>query len=208
MYTTFRHFLLGIFAVANNLPALGAFLALCNGVSQEESRRLAWIATISSLITMLLAMVTGQSILSFFGISINAFRATGGIILCLAGVNMLNANADDSTKNISIKTFEQKIPAVIVPIAIPLTTGAGTIATITIFAGELKLAHEPLWGLFGAILIMAGIIYVIFKYSTNLLSVLGSTGMNVLIKVTGIFTMAIGIQFIFDALTGVFPGLK
>lgn len=208
MTLTFRHLLLGIFAVANNFPAIGPFLALCSGLSKDEENRLAFIATVSSLITMLLAMIAGQSVLAFFGISIDAFRATGGVVLCLSGGKMLASNVADEITNAVITSFEQKIPAAIVPIAIPLTTGAGTIATITIFSGELKSVGMSFWILLAAILVMSAIIYLVFKYSTKLSHFLGKTGMNVLTKITGLFTMAIGIQFIFDALISVFPGLK
>lgn len=207
-YMTFRHFLLGIFAVANNLPAIGPFLALCSGLHKEEIDRLAIIATIASLITMLVALFLGQSILSFFGIGIEAFRATGGIILSVSGLKMLNSTTNDLHENTAITTFSQKIPAVIVPIAIPLTTGAGTIATITIFAGELKNVGQSVWWLLLAVIAMAAIIYYIFKYSTKLVQILGHTGMDVMIKITGLFTMAIGIQFIFNSLISTFPGLR
>lgn len=208
MHMTFRHFLLGIFAVANNFPAIGSFLALCSGLHKDETDRLAFIATIASLITMLVALFLGQSILSFFGISIDAFRATGGVILAVSGLKMLNSTSSNLDENTTITSFSQKIPAVIVPIAIPLTTGAGTIATITIFAGELKAVNQSIWLLLAAIIVMAVIIYYMFKYSTKLLQILGHTGMDVMTKVTGLFTMAIGVQFIFNSLISVFPGLK
>jgi multiple antibiotic resistance protein len=208
MDTTYRHFLLGIFAVANNFPALGVFLGLCDGLSKSEQKRLAFIATASAFITMLISLFAGQSVLSFFGISIDAFRATGGVVLCLSGIHMLGSGSDESNVTVKVLSFEQKIPAAIVPIGIPLTTGAGTIATITIFAGELKLLHKPLWGLLAAIITITALIYIVFRYSTSLVGFLGHTGMNVLTKITGLFTMAIGIQFIFDALISVFPGLK
>lgn len=208
MHLTFRHLLLGLFAVANNFPAIGPFLALCNGLKKEEEIRLAFIATLSAFITMLLAMFAGQMILEFFGIGIEAFRATGGIILCLSGAKMLSSDADGTITNKIVTSFEQKIPAVIVPIAIPLTTGAGTIATITIFAGELKSTGTPIWTLLAAVIVMAIIIYLLFRYSTKILYFLGPIGMNVLTKITGLITMAIGTQFIFNALITFFPGLK
>lgn len=204
---TFQHLLLGIFAVANNFPALGIFLSTCNGLGKIKQERLTRIATLSSLITMLLALFTGQFILEFFGISINAFRITGGIILTMSGVSMLNAKAFSVEELQQKRDFRQMIPVAIVPIAIPLTTGAGTISTIAIFSEELHSAHIAIWGLLSAILVMTAIIYISFKYSTGLLKVLGNTGMNVLIKITGLFTLAIGVQFIIDGIASIFPAL-
>lgn len=204
---TFQHLLLGIFAVANNFPALGPFLAICADLTKDKQQRLGKIATLTSFITMLLAMFSGQYILEFFGISLSAFKITGGLVLCMSGAGMLNSKTDPQPDALPLQDFEQKIPVAIVPIAVPLTTGAGTISTITIFAEQLHTAHDPIWGLLIAIIIMTIIIYVLFRYSTKLLDVLGHTGMSVLTKITGLFTLAIGIQFIVDGISVIFPGL-
>lgn len=173
-----------------------------------KHERLTRIATLSALITMLLSLFTGELVLAFFGISIDAFRITGGILLAMSGVSMLNSQAISTEENTPQKQdFLQKIPVAIVPIGIPLTTGAGTISTITIFSEELKRNHMPIWGLLGAILVMTVIIYITFRYSTGLLKVLGNTGMNVLIKITGLFTLAIGVQFITEGISRLFPAL-
>lgn len=204
---TFQHLLLGIFAVANNFPALGIFLALCKGLSKGKQKKLTRIATLSALITMLLAMFTGQIILDFFGISLDAFRITGGIVLASSGLAMLGAKTLTDEDNPQKANFSQMIPVAIVPIGIPLTTGAGTISTITLFSGELQKNHMHIWGLLSAILVMTVIIYISFRYSTVVLKVLGNTGMSVLIKITGLFTLAIGVQFILAGISGVFPAL-
>lgn len=204
---SFQHLLLGIFAVGNPFSALGPFLGICQGVSSKEQEKLCRIATISVLITMLLAMVAGQAILNFFGISINAFRIAGGAILFISGISMLNTKSDVVNVNLPQTNFAQKIPVAIVPIAIPLTAGAGTISTITLFAEQLSRSHAPIWGLLFAILIMSGVAYVVFRYSPILFQVLGTTGMNVLVKITGLVTLALGTQFIISGIGSVFPVL-
>jgi len=52
---------------------------------------------------------------------------------------------------------------------------------------------------------MTLIIYFCFKYSVDIVKVLGDTGMDVLTKVFGLITLAIGIQFIISGLGGAFP---
>lgn len=204
---SFQHLLLAIFAVGNPFSALGPFLGICQGVSSKQQEKLCRIATLSVLITMLLAMVAGQAILDFFGISINAFRISGGAILFISGIGMLNNKNDVVNVNLPPTNFAQKIPVAIVPIAIPLTAGAGTISTITLFAEQLSRSHAPVWGLLFAILIMSCLAYVVFRYSPILFQVLGTTGMNVLVKITGLVTLALGTQFIISGIGAVFPVL-
>ena len=68
---SFQHYLLGLIAVANNIPAIPFFLELCEGLSSQEQHKLTAIASISSFITMITAMVCGMAILDFFEISIH-----------------------------------------------------------------------------------------------------------------------------------------
>jgi len=83
----------------------------------------------------------------------------------------------------------------IVPISLPLTTGAGTMSTITVYANSATSVNHRV-ELFAAIWAMALIIGLLFVFAARLTLVLGNVGMTVLIKVMGLFTMAIGIQFI------------
>ena len=63
---SFQHYLLGLIAVANNIPAIPFFLQLCEGLSPAEQHKLTAIATVTSFITMITAMIAGVSILGFF----------------------------------------------------------------------------------------------------------------------------------------------
>jgi len=201
----FQHYLLGLFAVANNFSAIGMFLAICQGLDKKQQLKLCYIATATAFLTMTITLLTGQMVLEFFGISISAFRIAGGILLAVSGLSMLNKEPSSDIKK-DENSLSKMISVAIVPIGIPLTTGGGTISTIILYSGKLNN-----WGLFfklfGVICIMTLIIYLIFRYSTWLLKVLGHVGLNVLIKIMGLFTLAIGVQFITSGLAGIFPVL-
>ncbi len=203
----FPHFFIGIFAVANNLPALGTFLQICQGLSRKDQLRLCKTATMTSFIVMIVALLAGKEILTFFGISIGAFRIAGGLLLGASGMSMLNAKSDDNELSEHPNSYTQVISLAVIPVAIPLTTGAGTFSTIVIFMDEIGRNWYELAMLVSAILLTTAIIYIIFKYSTNLLKVLGKLGMNVLVKVVGLFTLALGVQFIILGLNIAFPSL-
>ena len=203
-----QHFLIGIFAVANNFPAIGPFLQICQGLSRKDQLRLCKTATLTSFIVMLVALAFGRELLDFFGISIAAFRIAGGLLLGVSGINMLNSKPDDENQVHNPSSYSKVISLAVIPIAIPLTTGAGTFSTIIIYADEVGLNFARLSSLVLAILIITVLIYLIFKYSMKLLDFLGGIGMNVLIKVLGLFTLAIGTQFIILGLIAAFPALS
>ncbi|MFZ4572715.1 MAG: MarC family protein [Bacteroidales bacterium] len=204
---TFQHYLLGLFAVANNIPAIPLYLMLIDGLTRKEQNKLCFIATIASFLTMVVSMVFGMGVLSFFGISINAFRIAGGLLLLGTGFTMMNS-VEKSIQRAEESTLVRKISSAIVPIAIPLTTGAGTMSTIILFTQDLHHFYFIELKLFLAILTMTVIIYLTFRYSPRIVKVLGPTGMDVLTKIFGLITIALGVQFILTGIGGAFPGIK
>lgn len=206
---SFQHYLLGIFAVANNIPAIAPFLTLAAGLKSGEVRRLTLIASVGAFVVMVVSMVAGSAVLAFFGISISAFQIAGGILLGGAGLSMLHSKSitfAGKDAEVSVDDFTSRVSQAIVPIAIPLTAGAGTISTITLFSATAHATQTEL-DLFLAICVMSVVIFMIFYYALPLVKVLGNTGMNVMIKVMGLFTLAIGVQFIIAGVSTVYKGL-
>ena len=201
---SFQHYLLGLLAVANNIPAIPLFLSLCRNLSPQEQKKLCFIATLSSFITMTVAMFTGLTILNFFEISIDAFRMAGGLLLISTGLGMMKASKEPAAVA-GDTPFSRMISTAIIPISIPLTTGAGTMSTVILFAQTLH--HSDVLGLklLAAIVCMTVIIYLTFRFSPAIIKFLGETGLDVLTKVFGLITLALGIQFILSGIRGAFP---
>lgn len=207
---SYQHYLLGLIAVANNISALAPFIALTAGLDKPTIRKLVTVSSFSSLMIMIISMFFGTLVLQFFGISISAFQIAGGILLCGTGTSMLNAK---SSKDVSGKQvadapaeYSKFVSAAIVPIALPLTAGAGTISTITLFS-EMSRKSNTTLELLLAIGTVAVIIYICFYFANSLVKVLGDIGMSVLIKVMGLFTLAIGVQFIVTGVSVIYKGL-
>lgn len=201
---TFQHYFIGLFAVANNFSAITPFLALVAGLSAAQYHKVVGVSTLASFIIMVISMFLGSVILEFFGISISAFQIAGGVLLVGVGISMLNAKStsDVSGKQVetSLEQMSNIVTQAIVPIAMPLTAGAGTISTVTVFSHSAAQSGTMV-ELFLAIVAMTLVIGVIFRYALVLTKLLGRTGMNVLVKVMGLFTLAIGIQFIISGVS-------
>lgn len=196
--------LLGLLAVANNIPAIPLYLALCRNLKPEEQRKLCFVATLTSFLTMTVAMFTGMMILNFFEISIDAFRMAGGLLLINTGLGMMKSSQESAV--IADDTpFSTKISTAVIPISIPLTTGAGTISAVILFSETLNHSDTLAFKLLGAIVCMTIVIYLAFRYSPTIIKFLGETGLDVLTKVFGLITLALGIQFILSGIRGAFP---
>src|SRR4030095_10155821 len=111
---------LGLFAVANNVSAIPLYLGLIHGRSKQEQHRLCLIATLTAFLTMLVSMLAGMAILSFFDITIPAFRIAGGLLLINTGFSMMKP-VEHEAEQVQPKGFSQVISAAVIPIGIPLT---------------------------------------------------------------------------------------
>jgi len=200
---SFQHYLLGLFAVANNIAAIPLYIMLIQGRTEKEQHKLCRIATLTSFITMIISMFLGLAVLNFFEISVPAFRIAGGLLLLNTGFGMMNTVRKSFEE--SNMTFSRIISTAIIPIAIPMTTGAGTMSTIILFA---ESAHDKPYlhfALMAAIAVMTVIIYLTFRYAPNIVKYLGATGLDVLTKIFGLITLALGIQFILTGISQAFP---
>jgi multiple antibiotic resistance protein len=202
---TFQHYLLGLFAVANNIPALPPYMHMCREIERGGQHRLCTVATTTSLVTMAVSMLVGAAVLNFFGISIAAFRIAGGLLLVSSGLSMLKSHRDEPMTPTSSR-LSDVIPLAVVPIAIPLTTGAGTISTIILFA-EGAATFSGLVKIGAAVVGVSAANYLTFYFSPVITRVLGHTGMDIFTKIFGLITLALGIQFIITGLTSAFPVL-
>lgn len=200
---SFQHYLLGLFAVANNIAAIPLYISIIQGRSETEQHKICFTATMASFITMVTSLFVGLAVLNFFQISIPAFRIAGGLLLLNTGFGMMNSVQK------SIEITEQKLSKIIstaiIPIAIPITTGAGTMSTIILFAEGAHNHGYLQFALMGAIAVMTLIIYISFFFSPKIVKYLGATGLDVLTKIFGLITLALGIQFIINGVAGAFP---
>lgn len=208
---TLQHYLIGIVAVANNIPAIAPYLIITRNLDSIHKLKLARIITLTCFLVMGLSFFFGTQILSFFGISISAFQIAGGLLLCSSGMNMLNSKGKDEIKDKQVEkhdvNYSKSVSSSIVPVAIPLTTGAGTISTITVFSEAAHSSNTSIQ-LALAILAMTVIIYTSFRFVDKLNKFLGAVGMSVMTKIMGLFTLAIGVQFITEGVKTILKSIN
>src|SRR5215471_3851746 len=84
-----------LFALLNPLGMLPIFIGYTDGMRVGVQRWLALFVSITVLGLMLLFLFAGTALLNFFGITLDAFRIAGGILLLLIGIKTI---AQDPTR--------------------------------------------------------------------------------------------------------------
>jgi multiple antibiotic resistance protein len=94
----------------------------------------------------------------------------------------------------------------VVPIAIPLTVGAGTFSAVILYANLADKVVAKL-NLFGAITTLVVVNHLAFSFSARIVRFAGEAGLSVFTKTMGLFTLSIGIEFILRGLSSVYRQL-
>lgn len=187
-----------LFVIIDPIGLTPLFVALTQGMSVQQRRAIAVRATFTSAGILAMFAVFGESVLGFIGISMAAFKISGGILLLLTALDMLFERRAKRREDRAEEEDDVDDPSVF-PLAIPLIAGPGSIATVILLAG----AHPGFTGLGLSLAVMALVLvvtFVFFEAATPLEKLLGKTGINVVSRLLGMLLAALAVQFMLNGL--------
>jgi len=198
-------FVAALFAIMNPVGNVGICATLTEGRSQSDVRYAARTCAAASAITLLITTWTGDYVLEFFGISVDSLRVAGGIIVLLIGLSML-ANNDVHRHTAAEREDAKTRPTVgVVPLAIPIVAGPGTIATVLV-AAQYQPTISKL-EISGVILAMCVLVWILFSLAKPIADRLGAAGMAVVTRLMGMILATIASAMLAIGLKGLMPGL-
>jgi multiple antibiotic resistance protein len=187
--------LVSLFSLINPLGALPVFISLT--ANQDSKWRAQQIrkTCIYIVAICIVSYFIGSYVLNFFGISINALKIAGGIIISRSGFLLLNAkhkgDVDDKMKEESLKKEDISFT----PLAMPLLSGPGSISFLINLSIENNTIESALM-IVASIFLVAGGIFAIFTLAPKVVNYIGQAGLSALSKIMGFLVLAIGIEMI------------
>jgi len=206
-YTEYTKLLIGLLAIVNPIGAIPIFVAFTTGISASERKNISRIVVMAVVLILLVAMMFGEIILNFFGITINSFRVGGGILVLLMAISMLQAKISPAVQTSEeAAELELQESVAVVPLAMPLLAGPGAISTVILYAHrDTSLQHYFFMTI--DILLLGVILWVVFQFIPWLSSHLSKTSINIFTRIMGLILAAIAVEFIANGLKGLFPSL-
>lgn len=166
------------------------------------------VGTVTLVLLTFLAF--GRYVLEFLGIDVPAFRVGGGIIILLLGIDMLRGDAVDvdshesSDGESALDQAKARFRDVLVPLAIPMLAGPGSITTVVLFGVRADTWRET--GMLALVLVgLMLIVFVVLLLGERIEKLLGSLVMNVQTRIWGLLLTAIAAQLILVGLGESFP---
>ncbi len=191
-----------IFFVVDPFAAVPFFLAMTREDTPGKRRETALRASLTAGLVLATFAVAGAWIFRLLGSSFPAFRIAGGLILLLLAVDMIRTQPSRTRITESeVEAGAGKEDVAIVPLAMPLLAGPGSIATAVVLMAR---AREAEWWraipVLGAIAVTAALCYVILAGAARIERVLGRTGLAILERAAGLLLVAVAVQFMLDGL--------
>lgn len=176
---------------------LSMFLSVTKDYSSEKRRLLAWKVVTAALIACMVILLFGRWIFYVFGITLNAFRIGGGVLLFLSAIQLVGGAAE-KVKN---KSSEVETDIAVVPLAIPVTVGPATTGALMIFGADANSIYSLLIYT-GGLLLAHTALFFILRGSDFLQKILKHQGIVILSKLTGLILSALAAEMIFTGAKG------
>jgi multiple antibiotic resistance protein len=197
--------LTSFFTLINPLGTMPIFLTMTSTLTEKERRKTAKKASIISFLTIIGFAISGQLLFNFFGISVHSLRIVGGVIFFMMGMDMLQARLGSvKIKKNEVKSYVTDIS--ITPLAIPMICGPGAITNAIVLmekANSISLKVE----LFFVIALILFATYLILLSSSKIITIIGQTGINVMMRIMGLIVMVIAVEFFFSGIKPFFVSI-
>jgi multiple antibiotic resistance protein len=201
---TFFYAFAALFSMLNPIGMSAVFLGLTKDYSPAARHKMAYKVAMYAAILLIASFFVGPYLLRFFGISLSSIQVAGGMLVFYTAWGMLdtkpkmsNSEIDEASKNTDITFF---------PLTMPITAGAGAIAVAITQAA--KITNSNGIDILGAASSIAAIMLVCvtvafsYRFSDEIFNRLGSTGTNVVTRLTAFILLAISVNVIWEGVLG------
>ena len=186
--------------IVDPLATAPAFLAMTPNNTPEQRLRTARMACVTMAVVLLAFAAAGTVIFKVFGITMAAFQIAASIVLLIIALDMLRVQRSRVQETREEKLAgSEKDDIAITPLAIPMLAGPGAISTTILLQNEAKTIPQHV-ALYGCIVAVALVSYLIFRLAVRGARWLSPIAMSIAIRVMGLLLAAVAIQFMLNGI--------
>jgi multiple antibiotic resistance protein len=164
------------------------FLALTRELNVAQRRRAAAQSTVVAAAVVYAFALFGQEILRLLGISVAALEVSGGLLLMLVALQLLDPTGSE-------RRLRGGPNVALVPLGTPLLAGPGAIAATMIYVRRAHGAGEVA-GVLLALLAVLVLVYVTLRFAGVVSKVLRDNGIELLSRIVALLLAAIAVQLV------------
>lgn len=175
------------------------YAGLTSGATNQQRRNMAIRAVVVAGAILLIFALFGKQLLALLGITLDAFRIAGGLMLFLIALDMVfeKRTARREERAREIRETPEIEDVAIFPMAMPMIAGPGSIASIMLMVGRSNSTQELLIVLaaLGAVLALT---LLALLAAGPLMRLVGENIEAVITRLLGVLLAALAAQFVVD----------
>lgn len=197
-------FFVVFFVVVEPISLIPVFAGLTQGASNAYKHKMACKAVLLAGAILIAFALAGGLLLQSMGISLDAFRIFGGLMLFLIALDMVFARQSGARTTTSGEEAEarKREDISVFPLAFPLIAGPGALATVLLVTGGTPRTSLLFWGYIVVVVVVLVLTLLAMILTPRLVKVLGVTGANVVGRLTGVILGALAVQFVINGVRG------
>lgn len=181
------------------------FASLTAGAEAAHKRAMALRSVFVATMILLVFAIFGEDLLRSLGISLDAFRIAGGIMLFLIALEMVFEKRTERRENRAedVKSRPEQDDISIFPMAIPMIAGPGSIASVMLLMARSEGIEQSLIVL-GALALILILTLAMLLMAAPLMKFLGHRIEAMITRILGVLLAALAAQFVIDGLKASF----
>lgn len=199
--------LVTLLVVVDPIGLAPTFLAVTDGLSNAERRRVAVRASLIAAVILMGAALIGDWLLRTLSISLPAFRIAGGLLLfSIASEMVFGVRIARETREAEEAAEERVRNIAAFPLAIPLMAGPGAITATVLLASRAGGDPLRLGLLLAVIALVCAACLAVYLAASRVGRLIGITGNVVLSRLLGVLLAALAVQFVIDGVRAAIGG--
>src|SRR5215831_12682336 len=166
-----QHFALlaltSVLFIVNPIAVIPTYLVITQNETGGQRASTARRACIAATCILVAFALGGRQIFNLFGITIDAFRVAGGLILWVVAMDMLHGERRTQESATEISEGSVKADVALTPLAMPMLAGPGAISTVMVLSGQADSMPNKI-AVFVAVIVTMVVAWVVLRLGERL----------------------------------------
>lgn len=198
-----------LFAVAHPLGAIASYQAITGNVRRRTAVSTAFYGVVIAFLFVAVFAASGHYILAVFGVTRDAFRVAGGVLIFAMGLRMLGGELGPvkTPRTVDPKEIRKsKLAVAVAPLAVPLLSGPGSLA-VAMTMTETGSA-ESIVIVVSALFVVNVLCFFVLIFGRGIEDRLGPSGLGVVCRLMGLILTVVAAQMVVSGISGSFEAKK
>lgn len=202
MLEIFLSSFISLLVIVDPLGTAAVFSAITVKQNAAQRRAVALKAMMIAMTLLFLFGLGGKFLLLQMGISLDAFRIAGGLLLFVTAFRMIMGQHDSDSVDSNDSCYKDISNMAIFPLAIPLLAGPGCMTAMILNMNNAALIEHKAVIILSMILVEILALFAMLG-AAKLTSMIGAAGSSLMSRLMGVLLAALSVQFVADGIRNI-----